>query len=166
MTLRVVFGHPLRQTEGFLDSLLSLMSCDLKAPDHTTLSRRNQMVVVPPLTRAHDGPSDLIVDSTGLKILGRGPFSKRWPGWVALGVTFGVLQTLLSMSASVDNVSGSTMVGTHAAITLPTAAAFFYGSRMGGIYEVPPQHRTQTQGDKQFGSQDKLPESRKGPRRD
>ena len=75
LTLRVVFGHPLRQTEGFLDSLLSLMSRDLKAPDHTTLSRRNQMVVVPPLTRAHDGPSDLIVDSTGLKILGRGEWN-------------------------------------------------------------------------------------------
>ena len=56
LTLRVVFGLPLRQTEGFLDSLLSLMSRDLKAPDHTTLSCRNQIVVVPPLTRAHDGP--------------------------------------------------------------------------------------------------------------
>ena len=56
LTLRVVFGLPLRQTEGFLDSLLSLMSRDLKAPDPTTLSRRNQIVVVPPLTRAHDGP--------------------------------------------------------------------------------------------------------------
>jgi hypothetical protein len=56
LTLRVVFHLPLRQTEGFLDSLLSLMSLDLKAPDHTTLSRRNQEVEVPPLTRAHDGP--------------------------------------------------------------------------------------------------------------
>ena len=53
----------------------SLMSRDLKAPDHTTLSRRNQIVVVPPLTRAHDGPIDLIVDSTGLKILGRGEWN-------------------------------------------------------------------------------------------
>ena len=51
------------------------MSRDLKAPDHTTLSRRNQIVVVPPLTRAHDGPIDLIVDSTGLKILGRGEWN-------------------------------------------------------------------------------------------
>ena len=75
LTLRVVFGLPLRQTEGFLDSLLSLMSRDLKAPDHTTLSRRNQIVVVPPLTRAHDGPIDLIVDSTGLKSLGRGEWN-------------------------------------------------------------------------------------------
>ena len=42
LTLRVVFGLPLRQSEGFLDSLLSLMGLDLKAPDHTTLSRRNR----------------------------------------------------------------------------------------------------------------------------
>ena len=56
LTLRVVFSLPLRQTEGFLDSLLRLMGLNLKAPDHTTLSRRNQIVVVPPLTRAHDGP--------------------------------------------------------------------------------------------------------------
>ena len=70
LTLRVVFSLPLRQTEGFLDSLLRLMGLNLKAPDHTTLSRRNQIVAVPPLTRSHDGPIDLIVDSTGLKILG------------------------------------------------------------------------------------------------
>ena len=65
LTLRVVFGLPLRQTEGFLDSLLRLMGLNLKAPDHTTLSRRNQIVAVPPLTRPYDGPIDLIVDSTG-----------------------------------------------------------------------------------------------------
>ena len=75
LTLRVVFSLPLRQTEGFLDSLLRLMGLNLKAPDHTTLSRRNQIVAVPPLTRSHDGPIDLIVDSTGLKILGRGEWN-------------------------------------------------------------------------------------------
>ena len=36
LTLRVVFSLPLRQTEGFLDSLLRLMGLNLKAPDHTT----------------------------------------------------------------------------------------------------------------------------------
>ena len=91
LTLRVVFGLPLRQTEGFLDSLLSLMSRDLKAPDHTTLARRNQIVVVPPLARAHDGPIDLIVDSTGLKILGRGEWnahkaSKKRRDWRKLHI--------------------------------------------------------------------------------
>ena len=67
------------------------MSRDLKAPDHTPLSRRNQMVVVPPLTRAHDGPIDLIVDSTGLKILGRGEWnahktSKKRRDWRKLHI--------------------------------------------------------------------------------
>ena len=75
LTLRVVFSLPLRQTEGFLDSLLRLMGLNLKAPDHTTLSRRNPIVAVPPLTRSYDGPIDLIVDSTGLKILGCGEWN-------------------------------------------------------------------------------------------
>ncbi len=75
LTLRVVFRLPLRQTEGFLDSLLSLMGLGLKAPDHTTLSRRNEDVEVPPLIRAHDGPIHLVVDSTGLKILGSGEWN-------------------------------------------------------------------------------------------
>ena len=75
LTLRVVFGLPLRQTEGFLDSLLNLMDLDLRGPDHTTLSRRNQSVEVAPLTRAHEGPIHLIVDSTGLKILGSGEWN-------------------------------------------------------------------------------------------
>ena len=35
LTLRVVFSLPLRQTEGFLDSLLRLMGLNLKAPDHS-----------------------------------------------------------------------------------------------------------------------------------
>jgi hypothetical protein len=75
LTLRVVFRLPLRQTEGFLDSLLSLLGLDLKAPDHTTLCRRNQDVEVAPLTRAYDRPIHLVVDSTGLKILGSGDWN-------------------------------------------------------------------------------------------
>ena len=72
LTLRMVFRLPLRQTEGFLDSLLRLMELDLKAPDHTTLSRPNKDVDVPAPTRVHDGPIHLIVDSTGLKLSGAG----------------------------------------------------------------------------------------------
>ena len=39
LTLRLVFGLPLRQAEGFLRWVLFLMHVDLEAPDHTTLSR-------------------------------------------------------------------------------------------------------------------------------
>jgi hypothetical protein len=77
LTLRVVFRLPLRQTEGFLASLLRLMELDLDAPDHTTLSRRNQTVEVPAFRRDHAGPIHLIVDSTGLKIFGAGEWNSR-----------------------------------------------------------------------------------------
>jgi len=40
--LRFVFKLRLRQAEGFLRSILRLVDIDLKAPDHTTLSRRSQ----------------------------------------------------------------------------------------------------------------------------
>jgi hypothetical protein len=93
LTLRVLFRLPLRQTEGFLDSLLSLMGLDLKAPDHTTLSRRNETVEVAPLTRVHGGPISLVVDSTGLKILGSGEWnvhkykaSRKRRGWRKLHI--------------------------------------------------------------------------------
>ena len=72
LTLRTVFHLALRQTEGFVASLLRLMDLPLETPDHTTLSRRSATVVVPPLTKISDGPIHLVIDSTGLKMLGDG----------------------------------------------------------------------------------------------
>ena len=46
LALRLLFHQPLRQTEGFLGSVLRLMGLDLPCPDHTTLSRRNATVAI------------------------------------------------------------------------------------------------------------------------
>ena len=72
LTLRTVFHLALRQTEGFVSSLIRLMDLDLDTPDHTTLSRRSGTVVVPAATRMPSGPLHLVIDSTGLKMLGDG----------------------------------------------------------------------------------------------
>ena len=40
LTVGMVFHLGLRQTEGFLRSLFSLLDLDCRAPDHTTISRR------------------------------------------------------------------------------------------------------------------------------
>ena len=72
LTLRSVFHLALRQAEGFVNSLLRLMDLDLDTPDHTTLSRRSGAVEVPVLSRSSQGPIHLVVDSTGLKVLGDG----------------------------------------------------------------------------------------------
>ncbi len=65
LTLRALFQLPLRQTEGFVASLVRLMGLDLATPDHTTLSRRGRTVEVPELVRQHAGPIHLAIDSTG-----------------------------------------------------------------------------------------------------
>jgi hypothetical protein len=75
LVLRLVFKLPLRQAEGFLRSILSLMDLNLEAPDHTTISRRSQQLDVDLCHAAEDGPIHLIVDSTGLSIVGEGEWA-------------------------------------------------------------------------------------------
>ena len=72
LTLRLVFGLPLRQAEGFLRSLFELMGVELAVPDHTTLSRRSKGLGVRLRSSGGTGPIHLIVDSTGLSIVGGG----------------------------------------------------------------------------------------------
>ncbi len=75
LTLRLIFKLPLRQAEGFLRSLLSLMGVGLEAPDHTTLSRPNQNLNVNLHPVAGKNPVHLIIDSTGLSIVGEGEWA-------------------------------------------------------------------------------------------
>ena len=75
LTLRLVFQLPLRQTEGFLRSVLALTRADLDAPDHTTLSRRSQHLDLALGRIPARGPLHLIVDSTGLSVLGEGEWA-------------------------------------------------------------------------------------------
>ena len=73
LTLRWLFHLPFRQTEGFLQSILKRMDLDLPCPDHTTVSRRNSTVDIRRyVDRLPEGPSCLIVDSSGLKVCGQG----------------------------------------------------------------------------------------------
>ena len=67
LTLRLVFRLPLRQAEGFLRSVLSLMDVDLDASDHTTLSRRSRHLDVALHRVPAKGPLD-----RGRRGMGRG----------------------------------------------------------------------------------------------
>jgi hypothetical protein len=72
LTMRMVFGLALRQTEGLIGSVIGLLGLDLAVPDHSTLSRRAKTLELPPLRRTGSGPLHLLVDSTGLKLGGAG----------------------------------------------------------------------------------------------
>jgi IS5 family transposase len=114
LTLRLLFQLPLRQAEGFLRSLLELMDLSLEAPDHTTLSRRSSALDVDLGVLQSKRPMHLIIDSTGLSIVGEGEWAaakhggggKR--GWrkLHLGVDAdGCIRTQVLTKSNVDDVT-------------------------------------------------------------
>ncbi len=78
-TLRLLFGLPWRQTEGLLGSIFALLNLGLTAPDHTTLSRRAAGLRVELRRIPTTEPLHLVVDATGLAIVGQGQWAAaKW----------------------------------------------------------------------------------------
>ena len=69
LTVGMVLHLGLRQAEGFLRSLFSVLNLDCRAPDHTTISRRARKLGKLSICRpAGKTPVHILIDSTGLKI--------------------------------------------------------------------------------------------------
>lgn len=82
LTLQQVFRLPLRQTEGFLASILGKLAPSLKSPDHCTLSLRAKTLAVAIRVRpVSSEPLHIVVDSTGAKVYGEGEWKVRQYGW-------------------------------------------------------------------------------------
>src|SRR5471032_1973670 len=62
---------PLRQTEGFMNSLSRLMKSTISIPDYSSISRRSISIPQHVLSQALAPGSLVIVDSTGLKVYGK-----------------------------------------------------------------------------------------------
>ena len=74
--IRKVFRQPLRQSEGFINSLFRLQNLSITCPDFSTLSKRLALLNIQcPSYRNTDRPDDdlaaIAFDSTGLKRFGR-----------------------------------------------------------------------------------------------
>lgn len=70
--MKVLFSMALRQTTGFVESLLRLIGLDWAVPDFSTLSRRQKTLKANIPYRGSDGTLHLLVDSTGIKVEGEG----------------------------------------------------------------------------------------------
>ena len=81
LTLRKLFDLGLRQSQGLVRSLFVLMDLDLKAPNYSTLSRRQAALQIELPVRSKEEPIHLVVDSSGLKIFGEGEWKVRQHGW-------------------------------------------------------------------------------------
>ena len=78
--MKVLFGMALRQTTGFVESLLRLAGLDWEVPDFSTLSRRQKTLAVNIPHRGAQGPLHLLIDSTGIKVEGEGEWNARKHG--------------------------------------------------------------------------------------
>jgi transposase len=80
LTIKVLFGLPLRQTTGFVAGLLKLAGLDWPVPDFSTPCRRQKTLAVQLPYRSSQGPPHLLVDSTGIKVRGEGEWHARKHG--------------------------------------------------------------------------------------
>lgn len=86
LRLRLVYSLPLRQTQGFVTSIFSVMDLDLPVPDYSTLSRRADDLAVDLSQESQqqdeqpNAPRHIVIDSTGLKVYGEGQWKERTHG--------------------------------------------------------------------------------------
>jgi hypothetical protein len=115
LTFRLLYRFGLRQTEGFMNSLLELMNLDLVSPDYTTISKRSDSLkdFREKLKKIDKGESvNILVDSTGLKIYGEGEWKEEKHGkgkrkdWMRLHL--GINEDTREIEASIltDNHTG------------------------------------------------------------
>jgi hypothetical protein len=77
LTLKVLYQLPLRAAQGMAGSLIRLAGLDWRTPHYSTLSRRQKDLTVVIPYRPRGGPLHLVIDSTGLKVLGEGEWNVR-----------------------------------------------------------------------------------------
>ena len=80
LTLKGLFQLPLRQVTGLVASVLRMAGLDWPVLDYTTLCRRQKTLLVDLGGRPNSGGLHLLVDSTGIKMMGEGEWKTRKHG--------------------------------------------------------------------------------------
>ena len=95
-------------------SLLRIARLDLEAPDHSTMSRRTSRLPVAPRAPHTVGPLHIIVDSTGLSIVGQGEWAaakhgeRGRRGWVKLHIAVDRQGGILAHRVTEDTADDAT----------------------------------------------------------
>jgi hypothetical protein len=76
LTIRQLFSLPYRATEGFLRSLIHLNGLEIETPNYSTLCRRAKGLKVELGVKSTGKPRHILVDSTGVQVLGEGEWKR------------------------------------------------------------------------------------------
>lgn len=158
LVLRKVYHLALRQTQGFAQSIFELMGIELPVPDYSTLSRRSNGLGVK-LSAAGKAVTDIVVDSTGLKVYGEGEWKVRKHGagkhrtWMKLHIAAcGATQQIEAFTLTTNAVDDASEVeGLLAQIEKPVRSLCGDGAydkdkvrkqlaQKGVRQLIPPQH--------------------------
>ena len=81
LMIRFVFRLPLRALQGFLTSLVFVMRLSLPIPCYTQICRRARSLGQELRRLSKANVTDLVIDSTGLKVYGEGEWKVRKHGY-------------------------------------------------------------------------------------
>jgi hypothetical protein len=81
LLIRFVFHLPLRALEGFLSSLVLTLEISLQIPSYSQICRRAQLLGKNLERLSKRKITDLVIDSTGLKVYGEGEWKARQHGY-------------------------------------------------------------------------------------
>ena len=85
LIIRSLFGLPLRNTQGFVESIIPLLGLGLTTPDYSTICRRQKHLAeqMNKIIRSYAKKEQLniFIDSTGLKVFGEGEWKTRKYGY-------------------------------------------------------------------------------------
>ena len=115
--LGLVYKQRLRQTEGFVESIIKLLCVELKTPDYTTISRRMKKLKVSRRIRQNRDPITICVDSTGVKIYGEQEWQeekyalKTRKSWRKLHIAVGENGYIESSELTTQNISDCATIG-------------------------------------------------------
>lgn len=76
LTLRQLFHLPYRATEGLLRSLIELNRLEIQTPNYSTLCRRAKDLKLSLGRQCRNTPKHILVDSTGVQVLGEGEWKR------------------------------------------------------------------------------------------
>lgn len=114
--IRQVFHLPLRQTEGFMNSVARLLNAAITIPDFSSISKRSIELPRHVLSKALEPGTLVIVDSTGLKVLGKDEWHQEKHGvasrrtWRKLHLVIDENYQILACELTTPEVSDPTAI--------------------------------------------------------
>jgi len=144
LVIRAVFHLPLRALRGFLIWAFSAMQLDLPVPCYTRICRRAANLGQELKSLTKGSPTDIVFDSTGVKVYGEGEWKVRQHGkgkrrtWrkVHLGVCPDSHEIVLSELTESKQTDGKT--GEKMARKIPKSVRVAFGD---GAYDQGPFYR-------------------------